>query len=253
MSRFLFLCVLLLTMTLGGTCYNSTTDSGGTTPMLCFSSCSGGGSKQQSFTCQNENFGQHLANVAYKVFVAFSTAKSVGLYIGLLRNMAHSNIFVRLRGSELHLLTNGPFPLALLIVSIIMSVVPGFTALPLTTHTNSRLSPPVRGENSTQTGLIGSRAGRKHKHQNNDEGAGDGNENPKRRKVLKYHPEFSCGPCTLWVQTGCDPNLEGFHKSDVMRHAGNDADEMTAYMSVGTQISLTPDVYALRLDIDCFR
>ena len=39
--------------------------------------------------------------------------------------------------------------------------------------------------------------------------------------------------------TGCDPNLEGFHKSDVMKHAGND--EMSGYASVSIQISLTPD------------
>ena len=39
--------------------------------------------------------------------------------------------------------------------------------------------------------------------------------------------------------TGCDPNLEGFHKSDVMKHAGND--KMSGYASVSTQISLTPD------------
>ena len=165
MSRFFFLCALLLTMPLEGTCYNSTTDGVGTTPVLCCSSCSGGRSKQQHFMYQTESIGQHVADVAYKIFVAFSTAKSVGLYIELLRNMAHINTFARLRGCELHLLTNGPFPVALLIVTIIMSIVPGFTIIPLTAHTNSRLSLPITGENSTQSGCIGSRAGRKHEHQ----------------------------------------------------------------------------------------
>ena len=112
--------------------------------------------------------------------------------------MAHINTFVRLRGCELHLLTNGPFPVALLIVTIIMSIVPGFTIIPLTTHTNSRLSLPITGENSTQSGCIGSRAGRKHEHQNNDDsGAGDGNENPKRRRVLKFW-ELTFWELTFW-------------------------------------------------------
>ena len=39
--------------------------------------------------------------------------------------------------------------------------------------------------------------------------------------------------------TGCDPNLESFHKSDMMKHAGNN--KMSGYASVSTQISLTPD------------
>lgn len=47
--------------------------------------------------------------------------------------------------------------------------------------------------------------------------------------------------CALWEQSGCDPNLEGFHNSNEKRHVGNDADEFSKYASVGTQILLRPD------------
>ena len=104
---------------------------------------------------QAENFGEQVASLACKIFVTFSFAKSVGLYIELLRNMAYSKIFVQLRGSELHLLTNGHFPVALLIVTIVMSIVPGSSAFPLTTSTTSSLSLVKRGANSTQSGNTG--------------------------------------------------------------------------------------------------
>ena len=72
-----------------------------------------------------------------------------------------------------------------------------------------------------------------YKRQNQDEGG----KNPKRGRPRKSDTEHICGPCSVWVQTGSNPDLLTDH-SGVMRHPGDKAAEFSKYLSNGTQITL---------------
>ena len=53
----------------------------------------------------------------------------------------------------------------------------------------------------------------------------------KRGRPSRFHPNEPCGPCTVWLQTGRDTQLTCHHISNPMRHPGNNAAEMSAYVS----------------------
>ena len=67
---------------------------------------------------------------------------------------------------------------------------------------------------------------------------------PKKRagRPSNYHPYQPCGPCSIWLQTGRDSRLIQYHISSPMRHPGQNAESMCAYVSQpGFHISLQPD------------
>ena len=58
----------------------------------------------------------------------------------------------------------------------------------------------------------------------------DGNDNPKRKRSSKFHPNWSvCLPCALWSQSGSDRRLKHFHPIDNSRHAGIEALALSQY------------------------
>ena len=58
----------------------------------------------------------------------------------------------------------------------------------------------------------------------------DGNDNPKRKRNSKFHPNRSvCLPCALWSQSGSDRRLKHFHPIDNSRHAGIEALVLSQY------------------------
>ena len=54
----------------------------------------------------------------------------------------------------------------------------------------------------------------------------------KRGRPSSCHPSQSCGPCSIWLQTGRDPRVAQQHVSLPMRHPGPNAEAMSAYVSL---------------------
>ena len=73
----------------------------------------------------------------------------------------------------------------------------------------------------------GTKRARDNEQSNRDSGRDD--KPPKKRgRPSRFHP---CDPCTVWLQTGRDSHLARHHISSPMRHSGNNAADMSAYIS----------------------
>ena len=83
-------------------------------------------------------------------------------------------------------------------------------------------------DNTTSTKRI------RDKNGGSQSGSGDESDNrppAKRGRPSMYHSEKMCAPCSVWVQTGNDKNLQKYHVSDKMRHPGIHAEAMSNFVS----------------------
>ena len=123
--------------------------------------------------------------------------------------------------------------------------------IPLDGHSSQQ--PRIQGGTSTPVPLSKSRK-RKSVHEEKDENdKHHGNENPKRRRNCKYHPDKDqCSPCTLWSQSGSDNKLKPFHPKEDSRHAGTAALALSQYAAFeNIHFNIRPSDFVCTLDTAC--
>lgn len=95
---------------------------------------------------------------------------------------------------------------------------------------------------TSDSSRLGSSKRYRSTHQNDSDNDLDGRPPKKRGRPSSHHASNPCGPCTVWLQSGRNASVASHHLSSPMRHPGQDAEMMSAYVSIsGVHITLESD------------